>query len=252
MEVTGKNSTQPLAKSFSHQPRMKKYPTKKGIGKKVVAGTIVTLAVAGAAGWWTINSGEKTLRVPAHQAIKVVDGDTFVTSENQIIRLASVDTPAIENCGGKEAQQLLVKLISGKPLYLKVLFNDQFKRLISDVYTPDGPVNEMMLASGWAYYARGIGRETDQMRLAGESARKKELGVFGKCVEKENLKQPKCIIKAQGSTNNAGDLYRFPGCGQYESTIVQTYLGDEWFCTEKEALKAGYTKASDCFNQNWK
>lgn len=156
------------------------------------------------------------------------------------------------NCGGKEAQAELIKLVDGKPLYLKVLFNDQFKRLVSDVFTPDGSVNEKMLASGWAYYARGIGRESDAMRLAGEVAREKKLGVFGQCIEKVNTKQPKCVIKAQHSTNKAGDVYRFPGCGQYESTLIQLYLGDQWFCTEKETVKAGFTKASDCFDKKWR
>lgn len=230
---------------------MAKKSKKRGAGKKVIATTIVTLAVAGTAGWWTITSRGKSLQVPAHQAIKVVDGDTFVTQENQIIRLASIDTPAIKNCGGKEAQEALVKLVSGKPLYLKVLFNDQFKRLVSDVYTPDGSVNEMMLASGWAYYARGIGRESKAMKLAGEIAKQKKLGVFGQCVQEENAKQPECIIKAQHSTNKAGNIYRFPGCGQYGSTLVQLYLGDQWFCTEKEAIKDGYAKARDCFARTW-
>ncbi len=225
---------------------------KKRIGKKIIATTIVTLAVAGTAGWWTLTSSGKSVRVPTYQASKVVDGDTFVTTESQIIRLASIDTPEIANCGGKQAQDELIKLISGKPLYLKVLFNDQFKRLVSDVYTDSGSVNEKMLASGWAYYARGIGQESDAMKLASDLAREKKLGVFGVCIEKENSEEPNCIIKAQHSTNRAGDVYRFPGCGQYDSTLIQLYLGDSWFCTEKEAIKAGYTKATDCFDKTWK
>jgi hypothetical protein len=28
--------------------------------------------------------------------------------------------------------------------------------------------------------------------------------------------------------------------------IVEKDLGEDWFCTEKEAIKAGFTKASNC------
>ncbi len=38
---------------------------------------------------------------------------------------------------------------------------------------------------------------------------------------------------------------------KYEKTEVQLYMGDQWYCTEKEAIKAGYVKATDCFEKNY-
>ena len=40
--------------------------------------------------------------------------------------------------------------------------------------------------------------------------------------------------------------YHLPGCTQYETAIVQEDKGEQWFCTEAEARKAGYTKAKTC------
>lgn len=35
-------------------------------------------------------------------------------------------------------------------------------------------------------------------------------------------------------------------CRLYNLSIIEKYKGEEWFCTEKEAKKAGYEKSSNC------
>ncbi|MFH0762508.1 MAG: hypothetical protein V1925_01290, partial [Candidatus Omnitrophota bacterium] len=57
---------------------------------------------------------------------------------------------------------------------------------------------------------------------------------------------PKCVIKGNYDKNSSLSNYYFPGCPQYEFTIVEKDLGENWFCTEKEAQAAGFTKAKNC------
>ena len=40
--------------------------------------------------------------------------------------------------------------------------------------------------------------------------------------------------------------YYVPDCAQYAFTIVELDVGEQWFCGEKEAKAAGYTKAETC------
>lgn len=37
-----------------------------------------------------------------------------------------------------------------------------------------------------------------------------------------------------------------PHCSEYNRTVIELHLGEEWFCSEKEASKAGYTKSKNC------
>ena len=220
-------------------------------GKKIIAGTLVTAAIAASAGWWVI--GKNKVPVSSYVATVVVDGDTFVTKEDQIIRLTSINAPEMERCGGKEAQKELERIISGKPLYLKVLFRDIYNRLVADVFTPEGSVSEKMLTSGWVYYYRGTSGESDQMMALGELSREAKLGIYSqKCTQTKNQDHPECVIKANNALGSGNKQYHFPGCGQYVNTSVQLYMGDAWFCTEAEAKKAGYTKGADCFDKKWR
>jgi len=40
--------------------------------------------------------------------------------------------------------------------------------------------------------------------------------------------------------------YIMPSCNKYTISIVEKYKGEEWFCSEKEAKKAGYVKSKNC------
>lgn len=231
---------------------MAKKNKKRGIGNKIIAGTVITTAIAGTIGWWTIRSENKSFSVPTYQVESVIDGDTFVTKEKRNIRLASVSAPELGDCGGEEAKKELEKLIIGKPIYLKVLYNDIYRRLVSLVYTSDGLVNEKMLQTGNAYYG-GTSNEPKGISKYAEEAKENKIGIFGpKCTQETNLKNPKCVIKGNKRLRGDGTAqYRFPGCRQYTRTIVQLYLGDSWFCTEAEAKKAGFTKGDDCLGKTW-
>ncbi len=78
------------------------------------------------------------------------------------------------------------------------------------------------------------------------STKKHELGVYSPlCLSKEPEK-PNCIIKGNVGGNNQVKLYSVPGCTGYKQTLIEKDLGDQWFCTEAEAKKAGFKRAGGC------
>lgn len=218
--------------------------------KKAVAGVGIAAAIAGS-GFAVVRSGAVKFFLPSYQALRVIDGDTFETTEHQVIRLANVDAPEYQYCGGPEAKEQLEKLISGKKLYVKVVYRDPFQRLVSEVFTIEGQVNENMAESGWARYLKKYDAGADAIEKAGVKARTRKSGVFlEKCTQVKNQDKPECSIK--GNSLSGKMYYRYPGCGQYNNTVVQLYLGDQWFCSEKEAEAAGFEKGSDCFEARFK
>lgn len=209
-------------------------------------GAISTLALAATGAFFVLTTNKnKPLLVPAYTAARVLDGDTFETQEKQLIRLASVEAPELGLCGGEEAKEQLAKLVLNKKLYIKVLFRDSYNRLISQVYSENDYVNKAMIASGNAYYLNREKEIAQELKTESDKAREKKLGIFSDtCTQMTNKKNPTCNIK--GNTRDKDRYYFLPTCSIYHRALVQLYLGDEWFCTEKEAINAGYVKPAVC------
>lgn len=202
--------------------------------KKLIAGGLITASLG--LGFWASKA--------FYTVTNVFDGDTFETAEKQYIRLDSVNAPELNFCLGKEAKQGLEKLVLGKKVYIKVSYIDGM-RLVASVYTLQGNVGEKMLSLGLATYADKGNQEQPTLLKISQEAREKKIGVYSStCTQTVNPTDPKCTIK--GNIRGSDKLYRYPGCGQYNNTLVQLYLGDKWFCTEFEAKKAGFSKGSDC------
>ena len=48
-----------------------------------------------------------------------------------------------------------------------------------------------------------------------------------------------CLIK--GNINSKGEkIYHVPGSSSYDSTKIDTKAGERWFCTEYDAIRAGW------------
>ncbi len=69
--------------------------TKKAIGIGILSAAAVATAL----------TAQTLLNKTSYKAERVVDGDTFVTTENQMIRLAGIDAPELENCNESQAKQ---------------------------------------------------------------------------------------------------------------------------------------------------
>lgn len=182
------------------------------------------------------------------KVLEVLDGDTILLDGKVRLRLRHLDAPELEFCGGKEAKDLLTGLVKDKKVILAEYILDQRGRPLALVYLDNKLINEEILKSGWARYHSDQTSQTEQLKATAQKAKEEKKGIFSpQCYQTENLKNPKCNIK--GNVDKATDtrLYYYPGCAQYKFTIVEKDIGEDWFCTEKEAQRAGFEKAKTCY-----
>lgn len=211
---------------------------------KIAGAAVAATAVIGASLFLSFGKGNR-VTVPSYTAIRVFDGDTFETKEKQYIRLSAINSPETGQCGSQEAKKKLEELILGKKLYVKVLYHIG-SRMMGLVYTDDGLVSTAMLASGWAELNDRENVDLPELFQATNQAREKHIGIFSElCTQSVNPKNTTCSIKAN-NTSKGEPTYHLPVCNSYKTTKVQLHHGDKWFCTEKEAQNAGYTKAQTC------
>ncbi|MGQ9480132.1 MAG: cold-shock protein [Chloroflexus sp.] len=54
---------------------------------------------------------------------------------------------------------------------------------------------------------------------------------------------PECVIKGNISIDTGEKIYHLPGMKDYEITRISEEHGERWFCTEQEAIQAGWRRA---------
>lgn len=176
----------------------------------------------------------------------VIDGDSFILENGLKVRLLGADAPEIGLCGSSEAKNYLEKLILGRFVVIKESFADQYNRLIGYVYLGNTFVNEKILEDGWARNLSGSGSKLAVLQKAHEKAFEAKIGIFSSLCRKEEPEKPKCLIKGNISTQTYKKIYHLPGCFEYNQVVVEKDMGEDWFCSEKEAQKAGFVKSSNC------
>jgi len=179
--------------------------------------------------------------------LEVLDGDTILLDHDVRLRLRHVDAPELEFCGGQEAKDLLTKLTKGKRVIVKEQIIDQYGRPMALLYVNNNLINLEMLKSGWVRYHSDNTSQTESIKRIADETKKSKIGIWSsKCYQTINPDNPKCNIKGNTDKNSSARNYYFPGCAQYEFTIVEKDLGEAWFCTEAQAKKAGFTRAATC------
>ncbi|MFH0942947.1 MAG: thermonuclease family protein [Candidatus Beckwithbacteria bacterium] len=182
--------------------------------------------------------------------LEVLDGDTLLLDGKVRLRLRQVDAPELEFCGGQEAKVLLTDLVKNKKVVLKEYILDQYARPMALVYLKDESINLTMIQSGWTRYHSDTTELTTQLKAAANEIKANRIGIYSPdCYQTENLANPGCNIKANIDKNSSKDpkKYYLPDCAQYEFTIIEKDIGENWFCTEKEAQAAGFIKAETCY-----
>ena len=88
---------------------------------------------------------------------RVVDGDSIEADVSGFgrlsIRLANVDAPEHDQTWGREAREALARLVRGGRPEFRLLYRDQYARVISVVSVKGIVVNEQLVRNGhaWAY-----------------------------------------------------------------------------------------------------
>ena len=194
---------------------------------------------------------------------RVVDGDTIVVSiggEEFRVRYIGIDTPETVDprrpvgCFGLEASERNSGLVDGMTVGLErdVSEIDVFGRLLRYVWIGDQMVNATLVEEGYATaspYPPDVKYSDTFLRLQGE-ARLAKRGLWGDACSSPTpmLAEGACeysgtsepVIKGNISQSTGGKIFHVPGGGFYDVTVIDETSGERWFCTEAEALDAGW------------
>ena len=211
-----------------------------------------------------------------YRVTSVVDGDTIKIDYSGIetsLRLIGINAPEINNsytmvqCYGTESAKYLTGLLSGKSVKIEVDPTqdsvDDYNRLLRYVYLEGEDIGLKMVSGGYAreYTYNNPYNKQSEYKNAEASAKQNKNGQWADSVcanTSKKTEQPKaqpvpvvtptqtakqqCNIK--GNINKKGQkIYHMPGQQYYNDTVIKESDGERWFCTEQEAINAGWRKS---------
>ena len=122
--------------------------------------------------------------------------------------------------------------------------------MIGRCYVQGDDIEAWMVLNGWALAYRRYSTEYVDEEL---SAREARSGLWrgefvppwewrrGKRIQADAVPNG-CAIK--GNISSKGErIYHSPGAQHYDRTKINTEKGERWFCTEADAVAAGWRKA---------
>lgn len=187
----------------------------------------------------------------------ITDGDTLRLL-NEKIRLDGIDAPESgQKCAnkkgtsydcGKLATEFLKTVIDQNIVRCETNSQDRYGRYIATCFLNNTNLNEMMVLNGHALAYRQYSK---RYISAEKNAEDKEIGMWqGEFIvpwewrkgERLSAKKPSitgdCLIK--GNISSSGKIYHTPASPWYSRTKINEAKGERWFCTEEEALAAGW------------
>ena len=197
---------------------------------------------------------------------RTADGDTIMVGR-KLVQLDGINAPELKQkcsdrqnrryaCGEKALKQMQ-KMVDGRQIMCNIRSENSFGRIIADCFANGQNVAEQMVKKGHAV-ARGLkGRDYLAFEL---KARKGQKGMWqGQFANSKVWRHGytsqdgyngvvnfggtfagagQCVIK--GNKQASGNVYYMPWDEWYHRTQVRTNRGDRWFCSEKEAKRAGF------------
>ncbi len=125
-----------------------------------------------------------------YRLVRAADGDSFELRDGQNrtvrVRLYGVDAPESRQAFGKDSREHLLRLIKDRPLRLKTMYLDNYKRAVSLVYLCDRngidelSVNQRQVQAGmaWVYDYFCTSDICKTWKLEEAMARKQKLGLW--------------------------------------------------------------------------
>lgn len=188
---------------------------------------------------------------PTALVARVIDGDTIKLSNGKVVRYIGIDTPEMAKgqtpagCFAQEATEMNRQLVEGKQVKIKTDKNemDNFGRTLAYVYLDEIFVNQYLLEQGAGKFQLDTVniQHSPVLAAAAQKAHQEKAGLWSKCAPTPELG---CQVK--GNLDRLDKRwYHLPAFRHYEQTVVNLEHGDQWFCTEAEAEKAGFQKARE-------
>ena len=133
----------------------------------------------------TASEGSQTKEF--YKVVRVIDGDTIIIENDEIIRLICIDTPERGEVNSKEATDYLEELILDREVKLvkDISERDRYGRLLRYVYTREGAfVNELIVKNGYGEafpYAPDVAK-CSQIKAAESLAKGQRRGIWAEVV----------------------------------------------------------------------
>jgi len=186
-------------------------------------------------------------------------------------------------CYGKEASDFNKSLLTNKNVKLEKDIEDKdvYNRLLRYVYVDDKNdgnystmVNKLLLEDGYAHIyhslsgikQKNVKYEKDFISIE-NTAKRNKVGLWGSCDTSayggtntsnvlaaeitltstpsstiiSTIVNSNCVIK--GNVSSSGKIYHMPGQRYYDKTTIESQNGDQFFCTEQDAINAGFRKS---------
>jgi micrococcal nuclease len=216
-----------------------------------------------------------------YEVIKVVDGDTIDVEINGVeerIRIIGINSPESVDpgkpveCFANEASNKAKELLENKSVTLEAdntqTNKDKYNRLLRHIFLEDGTnFAETIIRDGHAYeYTYDLPyKYQSEYKRAEKEARENKRGLWADdtCrgsleipivtteeTKEEEVIEPKieeetkeCLIKENISYKTGEKIYHVPGGRYYDQTVISPLRGERWFCTEQEAINAGWRKS---------
>ena len=190
---------------------------------------------------------------------RVIDGDTLEV-QGERIRLHGIDAPESRQfcrlngkpwqCG-KDAANALAEKIARRPVTCEDLGRDRYDRIIARCTVAGEDLEKWMVSQGLAlayrrYSLDYVHEETDARAArrgiwAGEFVEPWEWRRGKRLVANDNAPD-QCRIK--GNISSKGErIYHAPGGQYYDRTKIDPSKGERWFCSEAEAIAAGWRRS---------
>lgn len=199
------------------------------------------------------------------------------------VRYIGIDTPETVDprrpveCFGHEASRRNTELVEGQRVELErdVSERDAFGRLLRYVYVDGQMVNALLVQEGYAFavsFPPDV-RHQDLLRDLERVAREEGRGLWGACPASPGEETPPtpttaatstlapatptsaacpggcvvppqgCVVKGNISFRTGEKIYHVPGGEYYDETVISPEKGERWFCTEEEAVAAGWRRS---------
>lgn len=191
--------------------------------------------------------------------VKVIDGDTLDIG-NVRVRLEGIDAPETgQTCGrkwvgsfdcGLDATRLLAELTKDRETTCEARGKDRYGRTLAVCFAGGLDINAEMVRRGMAWAFLKYSRSYEQVEA---EARALRIGIWEgdtipawvyrqrQWTSAEGAAPRGCVIKGNVSRN--GHIYHLPWNPWYGRVRVDEARGERWFCSEDEAIAAGWRPA---------